>query len=45
MIRLKLQRLRDGRILVTLTLGHMLLLSTMIHLTDAEPVTLEVPDE
>lgn len=45
MLRVKLQRLEDGRILVTLTLGHVRLLSQMVHLPDKEPVMLEVPDE
>jgi hypothetical protein len=45
MIRIKLLRLTDGRILVTLTVAHITVLTTMVHLTDSEAVTLEVRDE
>lgn len=45
MIRIRLQRFSDGRIIVKLTVGHVTILEQMIHLTDSMPVTLEVPDE
>lgn len=45
MIRIRLQRFPDGKIIVKLTIGHITILEKMIHLTDSAPVTLEVPDE
>lgn len=45
MIRVQLKRLDDGRIVVTISVGHHLILSQTIYLTDSEAVTLEVADE
>lgn len=45
MIRVTLTRLTDGRIVVTISVGHHLVLSQTIWLTDSQPVTLEVADE
>ena len=45
MLRVKLTRMTDGRICVEVTLGAHRLLFQLIHLTDSEPVTLEVSDE
>lgn len=44
-IRVQLKRLDDGRIVVTISVGHHLILSQTIYLTDSEAVTLEVADE
>jgi hypothetical protein len=46
MIRIQLERIADGRIMVTLTAGHITLLAVVVSISETGgPVVLEVPDE
>jgi hypothetical protein len=46
MIRIHLERIADGRILVTLTAGHITLLAVAVSVSETGgSVVLEVPDE